>query len=155
VPYELTKSHFSLILQKDVATGSVVAREGTVLQAVLESGVEKVKYATAGGTEKIIGFAISDNEDIATDVEVESITVPAAAPYTVQLGHLQLVGTGASAEAVVVTAAGVPLTKVAGVPGAGEWSVVGTTGVVTFNVAQVGLFYLIYYRYNLTVLEAR
>ena len=43
MPYDLTKSHFSLTLQKDVAAGQVVDREGVVLRGLLEAGEEKVQ----------------------------------------------------------------------------------------------------------------
>ena len=47
MPYDLKLSHFSLSLQKDVASGQVVDREGVVLRSVMEAGNEKVlRYLT-------------------------------------------------------------------------------------------------------------
>ena len=66
--YDLKRSHFSLILEKKVATGSVVTEEGVVLVATLDAstGEEVVDLSAAAANEVIAGFAIRDNADNAT-----------------------------------------------------------------------------------------
>jgi len=160
MPYGLTKSHFSLILQKDVTTGNVVDREGVALVAVVEDGVEKVQKCSAAGSEFPIGFAISDNESIATDIEVEEFTIPAApGPYTVQLAHTTPVnGGGATVEAAcIVIATGVAKVRQAN-PGAVDADAkfyVSATGLCTFNSASAGQIVRVTYRWSMTVAESR
>jgi len=157
VPYNLKKSHFSLTLQKDVATGQVVDREGVVLRSVLEAGEEKVQKADAGASNyRIAGFAISDNETIGVIPVVESLTIPASpGPYTVQLAHTSLVGTAPNSSVRVMVVGGSDLTEVAGAPAAGEFQPNVATGVLTFNVAQAGASIMVWYRANLTVAQSR
>lgn len=158
MPYDLKRTHFSLSLQKDVATGQVIDREGVVLRSVLEAGEEKVQKADGGAaTYAIAGFAVSDNETIGIIPVVEDFTVPAApGPYTVQLAHTSIVGPAAPNSSVrVMEVGGSDLTEVAGAPGAAQFQPNLTTGVLTFNVAQAGISIRVWYRANLTVAEAR
>jgi hypothetical protein len=157
MPYDLKLSHFSLSLQKDVASGQVVDREGVVLRSVLEAGQEKVQKADgSAATYEIAGFAISDNETIGIIPAVEDFTIPAApGPYTVQLAHTSLVGTAPNSSVRVMEIGGSDWTEVAGAPAATEFQPVVTTGVITFNVADAGKSVRIWYRANLTVAEAR
>jgi hypothetical protein len=157
VPYDLMKTHFSLSLQKDVAAGQVVDREGVVLRSVLEGGVEKVQKADAGANDyAIAGFAVSDNETIGIMPFVESLTIPAAAPYEVQLSHTSLVGTAPNSSVRVErVAAGTDLTEVAAAPADGQFLPDVATGKLTFHSAQAGLAITVWYRANLTVAESR
>jgi hypothetical protein len=158
MPYDLKYSHFSLSLQKDVATGQTVDREGVCLRSVLEAGEEKVQKAdAAAATYAIAGFAISDNETIGIIPVVEEFTIPAApGPYTVQLAHASLVGTAPNSSVRVYNVTGsADMTEVAGAPAATQFQPAVTTGVLTFNVAQAGNSIRVWYRANLTVAEAR
>lgn len=160
MPYDLTKTHYSLSLQKNVAAGSVVDREGVLLQAVLEGGEEVVKKADASAsTLKIVGFAVSDNETIGVIPRVEDAVIPAApGPYTVQLSpYTSLVGTAPNSSVrVELTVAGTDLTEEnTGTPATGEFHPDVATGLLTFNVAQAGLAIRIWYRANLTVAQSR
>jgi len=158
MPYDLKRSHFSLSLQKDVASGQVIDREGVVLRSVLEAGEEKVQKADAvAATYMVAGFAISDNETIGIIPVVESLTIPAApGPYTVQLAHTSLVGTAPNSSVRVYDVAGAAdLTETAGAPAATQFQPTVATGVLTFNVAEAGKAITVWYRANLTVAEAR
>lgn len=159
MPYNLTKTHYSLSLQKNVAAGSVVDREGVLLQAVLEGGEEVVKKADASAsTLKLVGFAISDNETIGVIPVVEDAVVPAApGPYTVQLAHTSLVGTAPDSSVRVynVTGAADLTEENTGTPAATEFFPDVATGLLTFNVAQAGISIRVFYRANLTVAASR
>ena len=158
MPYDLKLSHFSLSLQKNVATGQVVDREGVVLRSVLEAGEERVQKADgAAATYAIAGFAISDNETIGIIPVVEDFTIPAApGPYTVQLAHTSIVGPAAPNSSVrVMEIGGSDWTEVAGAPAGTQFQPNLTTGVVTFNSADAGKSVRVWYRANLTVAEAR
>jgi hypothetical protein len=158
VPYDLTKTHYSLSLQKDVAAGQVVDREGVVLRSVLEGGVEKVQKADAASAAyAICGFAVSDNEVIGIMPFVEDLVIPAApGPYQVQLSHTSLVGTAPNSSVrVMLLGTSTDLTEVAGAPAAGQFQPNVATGLLTFEVTQAGLAIRVWYRANLTVAESR
>lgn len=159
MPYDLKLSHFSLSLQKDVATGQTVDREGVVLRSVLENGEERVQKADGtAATYAVAGFAISDNETIGIIPVVEDLTVPAVpGPYTVQLAHTSLVGSPATSSVRVLDVAGAAdLTEEAtGTPSSGEFYPAVTTGILTFHSDEAGKAIRVWYRANLTVAEAR
>lgn len=159
--FDLTKSHFQLQLQKEVATGATVDREGILLASALESGVEKVSVAGAAGSLQVVGFAVSDNEDIATTVARETVTIPntGAADEVVQLSNTNIVGSGATVEVMVKrNDNGTVMTAqatVGAVDATNEFFVDPAAGTVTFDTADAGVSVDIQYRYNLTVLESR
>lgn len=156
MPYDLKRSHFSMTLQKNVATGQVVDREGAVLRSVLDAGEERVQLADAGAsTYSIAGFSISDNETIGIIPVVEDVTVPAApGPFTVQLSRTSIVGTAPNSSVRVQVVGGSDLTEVAGAPSATEFQP-SATGLLTFNTAEAGAALRVWYRANLTVSESR
>ncbi len=156
MPYDLKRSHFSLTLQKDVASGQVVDREGVLLRSVLESGNEKVQKADAGAsTYALAGFAISDNETVGIIPVVEDLTIPAApGPYTVTLKY-PIEGTAPNSSARVMVVGGADLTEVAGAPAATQFQPTVATGVLTFNVAEAGSAIRVWYRATLTVAQAK
>lgn len=157
--YDLRRSHFSVILERQVLTGEVITEEGVVLEAVLDTdGQEKVKVHD--GTGVVAGFAIRDNADNATTSEVETGTVPTApAALTFQLRNNNLVagtpGDGSTAQIRVVMGDGDVLTRVDGAPAAGQVQVEDVTGLLTFNSAEDSETFTVTYRYNLTVAESR
>ena len=158
MPYDLKLSHFSLTLQKDVASGQTVDREGVVVRSVLEAGNEVVQKADASAaTYQIAGFAISDNEAIGIIPMVEDAVIPAApGPYTVQLSRTSLVGAAPSSSVRVLdVTTSSDLTETAGAPGATEFQPDVATGLLTFNIARAGDSIRVFYRANLTVAEAR
>ncbi len=157
MPYDLNRSHFSLTLQKNVASGQVVDREGVVLRGVLEAGEEKVQKADASASNyRLMGFAISDNETVGIIPVVESLTIPAApGPFTVQLQHTSLVGAAPNSSVRVQIVGGADLTEVSGSPSATEFQPTVATGLLTFNTAEAGSAILVWYRANLTVAQAR
>jgi len=151
--YDLKRSHFSLILEKEVLPGEVITEEGVLLVAALDAatGTEKVQLSAGAGTDVVAGFAIRDNADNSTTSSVEESTIPTSPnPLTVQLSNNNLV---AGQIRVVASTTGA-LTE--GNPAnPGEFSVSDSTGLMTFNSAQEGEDIVVTYRYNLTVAEAR
>lgn len=158
MPFDLKKSFFELQLQKPVATGSSVDTEGALLQSTLSSdGEEVVQLADASGSLNVVGFSVSDNEDIDTDVVVEEATVPdtGSSTETVELSKTNLVGSGSNVEILVKKADGTVLTQVDTTPTSGEYDVDESAGELTFHSDEAGDDVTIQYRYNMTVLEAR
>jgi hypothetical protein len=158
MPYDLTKTHYSLSLQKNVAAGSVVDREGVLLQAVLEGGEDVVKKAEESTGLNLVGFAVSDNETIGIIPVVEDLVVPAApGPYTVQLAHASLVGTAPNSSVRVedITASADLTEENTGTPASGEFFPNVATGLLTFHVDEAAHVIRVYYRANLTVAESR
>lgn len=158
--YDLKRSHFSVILEKKVSTGSVVTEEGSLLVAVIDAttGEETVQLSAGAGGEVPAGFAIRDNADNATTSAVEEGTIPSAGTLEIQLDNNNLVapGDGSTAQARVVASTSGALDNVDGAsPSAGEVGIEPVTGLLTFNAAQAGQDVVITYRYNLTVAEAR
>jgi hypothetical protein len=153
---DIKRSFYSWSDSQQIATGFEVSEEGQGLIAVMEDGVEKVKPCDgAAGT--FVGFAMFRQQDFSTAAVVEEHVVPTAAPYVVELGKSNLIGTvGALGAQIRVydETNGVELTEVlASADGAFVVDIVG--GKVTFNVAQAGVSVKVYYRYNLTVAEAK
>ena len=154
--FNFRDSHTTLERSKDVATGSTVSAEGLVLVGVLEGGVEKVKPATGAGSEKVVGFSKLDNESLTHDAKVERVTIPSSSPYTVQLSHGLVDGSGpTSYEArVQLVSSGVDWAQHA-TPDAQKFKVSdATAGVLTFNSADAGKVVDVFYRYTLTAVEA-
>ncbi len=77
----------------------------------------------------------------------EAGTVPATGPFTVTVANA---ATFTDDEGVLYAATGLPLTKVASAPAAGQYSV-SVNGVYTFNSADAGKAVLISYTYTLAV----
>jgi hypothetical protein len=74
----------------------------------------------------------------------EAGTIPASAPYTVTVLNA---GGFVGDNGVVYVASGLPLTKVAATPGAGQYSV--ASGDYAFNAADAGKAVLVSYTYSL------
>lgn len=159
--YDLKRSHFSLVLEKEVTAGSVITEEGVLLVSVLDAatGTEKVQPSAGSGTEVIAGFAIRDNADHATTSEVETVTVPSAAPYTVQLRNNNLVagtpGDGSTAQLSAMDGTTQMTNDDDTSSGAGAVGVDDVSGLLNFNVGDAGKSIVVTYRYNLTVAESR
>jgi hypothetical protein len=161
--YDLRRSHFSVILEREVLPGFTITEEGVVLVALLDAatGTEKVKASTGTAADVVAGFAIRDNADNATTSEVEEATIPTSpAALTVQLGNNNLVaatpGTGSTTQIeVVASTTGILTIANAGAPAGGSVGVNDLTGELTFNAAQEGEDVVVTYRYNLTVAESR
>ncbi len=159
--YDLKRSHFSIILERKVASGSVITEEGVLLQATLDAGTgeEVVLLATANSGLQIAGFAIRDNADNSTTSVVEEATVPATGTLEVQLSNNNIVstaGTGSTASLRCVAETTGALTLVNdGVPGDDEVALAPATGLLTFHAGEAGQAITVTYRYNLTVAESR
>lgn len=158
--YDLKRSHFSLVLEKEVLAGEVITEEGVLLAAVLDAatGTEKV-LPTDGSGQVIAGFAIRDNADHATTSEVESVTVPSSGPFEVQLRNNNLVastpGDGSTASLSAMDGSSQMTNDDDASGGAGQVGVDDVSGLLAFNVAEAGKTIVVTYRYNLTVAESR
>jgi len=139
------KTRISQSKEFPISTGEVVAAEGVALMQVLEDGEECVKPTTAAGTEVFIGFSYGQTMTPVTKSNVEELTCPAVALYTVTLEKEPI-----AAQIYIVNSAGTEQTS--GDPAnANEYSIVAK--VVTFHAGQAGLVETITYRYSPTAVE--
>jgi len=155
---DLKKSFASVVLEKSIATAVTIPTEGVLLSRVVEAGVEKVRPSAAAGSEVVVGFSMTNNEQPATTPVIESLTAPTfvSATAPMQLAHTNLVGTNPSVEIRIVdTTTSTTLTQVASATNPNEFSVDNLTGIVTLVVGQSGHALTVYYRRNLTVVESQ
>jgi len=160
--YNLQRTHGTL-LEKQVATGFSIDREGVCLIKVMEGGIAKVKKSTGGsaGAGVFVGFAVSDNESIASEPRVESAVIPATGPFAVQLSSTTPFsytgGTTSTTFEVAVydtnTAAWLVNTS-AGAPSTTQF-VLSAAGMLYVNTGTAAHTLTVYWRVNLTVAEAK
>ncbi len=159
--YDLKRSHFSIILERKVATGSTITEEGTLLVATLDAstGEEVVDLCAASSGKVVAGWAIRDNADNSTTSVVEKATIPSTGTLEVQLSNNNLVTSSAGAASSMRVFRDVLETAITlvndGVPSTGQVAVNSDTGLLTFHDDESGLAITITYRYNLTVAESR
>ena len=155
--FDLKRTFSSQTLTRQLASGTVVEQEGTILCHVLEDGVEKIALVAAPqGGEKPLGFAKTADSIPGRTSAVEVITVPgAAATLQADLRNQNLV---IGKVRPVVISTGLVLTVNTGwlnVPVAGEVVMDLATGRCKFNAAQAGEDIQFTYLYDLTLVQAK
>jgi hypothetical protein len=153
--YDRNYSELEAPREFPLAAGAAVAEEGQLFAFVDDgAGGSALQPSTGGAGERLAGFATTDAFLHVTRSVVEAATVPAAAPFTVQLENVGLVGAAGTDILVYDETAAAALVFAAGAPAAGQFNVVYATGLLTFNVAEASNVLRIQYRYNLTQQEA-
>jgi len=152
---DLQRCIFSRVDEANVTTAKTVSAEGRILISTLGSdGEETVEESAGGASEKIAGISYNTNLTPTQFPNVETGTIPAATPYTIQLVKTNLV----SAEIRIYASTTGELSNDTAVhpttPDAGKFSCNYTTGLVYFNAAQASETVTIWYRYQPTTLEA-
>lgn len=136
-----------------VGLNSAVSKveEGTLLQAVIESGKETALATTGASTETVIGFAQSNAGSFSVAPRYEEITVPATSPYTVTLANAPIAGTISVRE----ISSGTAFTGVDAVDldATTEYSLSGR--VLSFVAADASKVLRVQYSYTPTVIEAQ
>jgi hypothetical protein len=145
---DLTRCNIFRSKEIAVATGSTITEEGVPLQSTLQNGEEVCSVCASGGSENFIGFSYGETFTPLIKSNVESAVIPAASPYTITLEKTNIIAAqifiydetdaAALAEDTLAT---------------GKFSIVDSTGVVTFHSAQAGNTVTITYRYTPTVAE--
>lgn len=130
-----------------LATGVALSEEGQCM-VLIDGG--SVQPSAAAANERFVGFSKLDDLAITTWKDVEELTVPAVAPFTVTLAERNLV---AGQIRIRDITNGVALTEVGGAPAATQYSVVDATGVITFNLAEAGVSVRIWYAYDLSAAQ--
>lgn len=130
-----------------VAQGSTITAEGRGLVADYAGGVFGVKEATGDEDEKFVGVSISQQITPEALPMYLSVTVPASAPYTVNLPRAPIAGSAAFFDGST------KLTIVAIAPTAGEVQLVGNTA--TFHSGQANKTIRVQMRYVPNVLEIK
>lgn len=147
------RTRFEVTLEERLASGASVVEEGTLLARIAESNVKKVKPAVADDKRNMLdGFALLDTESNSTRPNIEVVTIPSSSPFTVLAAKTNLVSI---AFIRVKPATGDDFTNVGANPAATQYAVDIATGIFTFASADAGKSITLYYRYNLTVEEAR
>jgi hypothetical protein len=154
--YNRERTHATIRLPRQVTTGNTVDREGVCVVGVLEDGIEKCEKSD-GTAQKFIGFAGLDDQAYATEPRVEDVVIPSSAPYEVQLSSTNEVGSVGAKEARVynVTDSDEMTTqgKGAGDVDTNEKGAI-VSGLLTVHSDHAGDTVRVFWRVNLTVLEA-
>lgn len=137
--------------EKPIATGKAVAQEGQLLIAVLEGGIEKVYPCEGGAAELPVGFSSSTRLLVDAEVFAKELTIPSAAPYTVDVGHTNLV----PGQLRIYSPADLAYFTFAGAPAPGVCFPDPLTGILTFDVADKGKKIQVWAKRTLSVMEAR
>lgn len=157
---DFTRSRFEWKRQFSVAPTVNVLEEGTALIRVADpSGLaEVVEPSTAAASLIPAGISLQSRISAVTFTNVEELTVPTVAPFTVNLKKTTLLDTGAGIPELAVWdySLGVPAyLNVLGVtPPAAATNVYATTaGLIEFDAARAGDKVRAVYRYILTAIE--
>lgn len=142
---------YSNTVERPLVPGAEVTDEGKIIKSVLVGGEEHFQ-ASAGGNanEVLVGF--SYNSSIVPDTEVvieDTLVVPAAAPYTIQLKNTNIL-TGSVYVYDATAGAALAFNAAAG---AGQYNIDLATGLLTFNTAEQGHALVVTYRYALTRIQ--
>jgi len=153
---DLKRTHAQLRLGRDLAAGTTVSQEGQVLCSIIEDGSEKATLvATASGTDKALGYAITADSLPDQTSEVETATVPSSGDLEVDSRNTNLV-TGRIR--VVVVSSGQSLTvdeTFAGATADDTVKVDIAQGRFKFHADEAGAKVEITYLYNLTLQLAK
>lgn len=147
---DLTRSTFTKIVEKRVATGQNVTEEGQIMVRVDDGGLEAVQPSDAS-SDVPMGVALCDQYRILTFTAVEEGVIPLSSPYTIALNRGSIVAS--TIRVRNMTAGSDMVESTDGTPATGEADLNETTGVVTFNSAQAGASVKIWYTYNLTAAD--
>jgi hypothetical protein len=137
-----------------VSTQITNIEEGTPLEWTTDAGysINKVQpSAGASANAFFAGVAMHQYTVPTVFVQVDTGTVPSASPYTFTLTYSPN-SPGSTTMLVINNTASLDMTYNASV-GAGQYKVVGS--LATFNVAQAGISFTAYYKYNITVAAAQ
>lgn len=152
---DLQRCIFQRVDESLVASGSTISAEGRILVAALGTDGEEYLTESAGAaaSEKFAGISYNTALTPTKYPNVETGTIPATSPYTIQLVKTNLV----SGQIRIYADTTGELTNDTAVhpttPDAGKFSVNYTTGLVYFNAAQLSEDVTIYYQYAPTTLE--
>ena len=152
--YDLTRSFFGKKRTYPLTAGTNVAEEGALLIQTAGTSSITASVATGASGEIPLGVAMHSFIKGTTFTKYELLSVPAVAPYTVQLAHPLLINAGAGvAEAAVYDVTNTAYLLVAAAPIAGTAGINVTSGLMTFDVAQAGISFWVRYRYTMSVTE--
>lgn len=157
--FDLNRSYAVDLKERPLAAGVTVSEEGQCLIYV-DDGAGGVACALSTGgvadydgvdpmKSRVAGFAITDKLGVLTETAVEEFTIPAAAPFTVQLRNQNIVLAQTYVYNLTAAAA---MAQLCPVPGAGQ-RCIDVTGLVTFNAAEAGNRVRVVYRYTLTAAQ--
>ena len=141
---DLGKSYDFKEFEYPLVTGQEAAEEGLAFIARDEGGVRKVLPAVGDGDDKFVGFSKLGVQNISVFPAIQNLTVPSVAPYTLTLANNNLV----AAQIRVFKVSDDSVYTEGNAANAGEYSVVDSTGVMTFNAAQAGVAVRIQYRFS-------
>ena len=132
-----------------LATGVGVTEEGFAFEMV-QGGL--VQPCTDAAGRKFAGINKMDSLDVDTFPIVEELEIPAAAPFTLQLGNVNIVVGQIRVHDITAAA---DMADAGGAPADNEFDLDEATGILTFNAADAGHSIRAYYKFTLTAAEFR
>jgi len=145
--FDLTRSYFNDIKEREVAPGATITEEAQCLVYVSDgAGNMSVQPSAGAGGELVAGFAITDSLSILTGVSLETYTIPSTAPYTVSVKYQNVITASAYVFNNTTSAA---MTASCPTPSSSQYCLT-TAGLMTFNAAQAGNSFTITYRFTYT-----
>ncbi len=154
---DYTRSRFEWKRQFSVAPTVNLLEEGTALIRVPDpSGLaEVVEPSTAAASLNPAGISLQSRISAVTFTNVQEMTVPTVAPYTLNLSKTTLIDIGAGVPELAVWDYTLGTPAYLGVAAAPAALVVGadTSGLMTFDAARAGDKIRAVYRYILTAIE--
>lgn len=149
--FDTERSFFNDLRERPLAAGAVLAEEAQAMVLVSDGVAGSAVQPSAGsGGELFAGFAICDAKKVATEVVVETVTVPSSSPYQVTLRNSNIIVAESRAYNNTSSSA---MALTCPTPGATQYCVT-LAGLLSFNAAQAGDSVTIFYRYNLTLAQA-
>lgn len=152
-----TRSYFEREVEYPLVTGINFTEEGELAAAVATGTTIHARPSQGlAATEVPLGVLLAGTINAVTFAHVETGVVPAGLTFTLKYNNLVTNPYTTWADANVFrSVVGTLIPVVApGAPGAGNCSIVTATGVMTFDVAQLGWAFEIHYRWNMTVAQA-
>jgi hypothetical protein len=152
-----TRSYFERETEYPLVTGIPFTEEGEIAALVNTGTVAHARPALGTAvTEVPLGILLNGTIDAVTFAHFETGVVPAGLTHTLKFNNLVTNPYTGWADAYVFrSVVGTQVPVVApGAPGAGNCSIVTNTGVMTFDIAQLGWAFSIRYRWNMTVAQA-
>lgn len=149
--FDTSRSFFNDLRERPLAAGASLVEEAQVM-VLVSDGVSgtAVQPSAGAASELFAGFAITDAKKVATEVVVETVTVPSSSPYQVTLRNSNIIVAESRAYDNTTSSA---MAFTCPTPAATQYCVT-TAGLLSFNSAQAGDTVTIYYRCNLTVAQA-
>lgn len=146
---QLSQSRIQLSMEQPLYINSTQVEEGQALQWINENGQAMVTPGT-GTAGTFAGIAFGYFMRPSTSAQVDVLTVPTTAPYTITLSQAPN-----NTAAMTVVYGSTVYAQTVGTLTGNEYSIGGTNNqTLTFPSTAAGLTFTVTYRFNLSILQA-